>query len=232
MYIIIVGDNYLSVELVKRCVQKDNKVVLVIEHKDRIADLHALNDVIMVEGPANEMRTYDDLNLHTCDIFVASTDRDDGNLIAAIYAKEMNAKSVFVKCSSPSTATMLEKIGIYPFIPELYFSEFFSLLVKHQGVGRLLTHIANHVPNPQVVLVERPVQNGSGFTQFKLGEIKGEFFNAIAMFKDGIFFINPEAEVFKDSVIIFIVDAEKKDHLDKELKAYKKKEVKSQTVSD
>ena len=93
MYIVIAGGGEMGGELA-RALEKTHDVV-VIDRNPQARERFASLDVKVVVGGATDPDTLREAGVDRADLFVASTDSDEINLLASLLAKGLGAKEAF-----------------------------------------------------------------------------------------------------------------------------------------
>ena len=93
MYIVIAGGGEMGGELA-RALEKTHDVV-VIDRNPQARERFASWDVKVVVGGATDPDTLREAGVDRADLFVASTDSDEINLLASLLAKGLGAKEAF-----------------------------------------------------------------------------------------------------------------------------------------
>ena len=68
--------------------------------------------VTVIHGDGTDSELLDSENLTACDAFVALTDRDEDNLIIALYAMQQGLPKVITKCNRQSYAGIVRSLGL------------------------------------------------------------------------------------------------------------------------
>lgn len=115
MYIIIVGAGKVGEYLARTTLEAGNEVVVIEADKER-ADQMATTlqgRVLVINGDGCDSHYLEDADIRRVDIFVASTGRDDNNLVACeIALRVYSAKRCIARVNNPKNLRIFHKLGI------------------------------------------------------------------------------------------------------------------------
>lgn len=97
MNIIIVGGGKVGTALSRSLLKESHSVTLIDEDEQVIKTISRHQDILGVVGNGANAQILEDVDIHRCDIFIALTDKDEVNMIAAVLAKTMGAKETIVR---------------------------------------------------------------------------------------------------------------------------------------
>jgi trk system potassium uptake protein TrkA len=107
--VVIFGASLASIELAKSIEIKYPQVVIIEPNSDRCAELaKALKKTLIIQGSALDKGTLEEIVIETVDVFVALSERDEDNFMAAMMARQYGAKRTMVLTEKP---TYLEIVG-------------------------------------------------------------------------------------------------------------------------
>lgn len=213
MYLVIAGHSEFVMELAKLVLAKGkNKVVLLVRGKETATKLSHLTDAIVVNADANDTNTLDELELKHCDVFVAATESEKANVLAAIYAKNAGAKNIFVKIDNPESDSILEKMGLIPINAEHYAARAVELMITRPAVSDLV-----NLNIGQFDMIEVPAKQ-TKFLGRDISAAKGKNFTTIATCNESKFCFIKDKKIGVDDMLILLVDSGKEKLAEKELK--------------
>ena len=144
MKIILVGGGKVGFALCRSLVAEKHDVLL-IEQDEAVLN-HIVNrfDIMGILGNGADFTILEQASVQDCDIFIALTEYDEVNMIAAVLAKKMGAKETIVRVRNPEYSNS-------------YFKEKnilgFSLIVNPELLAARA--IANIIDFPNALSVER-----------------------------------------------------------------------------
>ena len=179
MKIILVGGGKVGFALCRSLVAEKHDVLL-IEQDEAVLN-HIVNrfDIMGILGNGADFTILEQASVQDCDIFIALTEYDEVNMIAAVLAKKMGAKETIVRVRNPEYSNS-------------YFKEKnilgFSLIVNPELLAA--RSIANIIDFPNALSVERfaggrvslmefIVKSTSGLCQMPISDFRKKFGNVI-----------------------------------------------------
>ena len=196
--IVIVGGSQLTKNLVRALSKLKEKVVFMMESKDEAMELSNETGAIGVVGDPSEPKDLDELELRSADVFIAATEREDTNVLAALYAKEEGAKSVFAEVRGRSTAKVLSKMGITPVDAEEQAARMIELTISRPGVAKLVS-----LGEAGMDIIE-VVCRGTKLVGKTFGEVHGKGFHPVAVYKEGKLLVDESEKLDENSVLIIM----------------------------
>ena len=115
MHIIIVGAGTVGEYLARTTLESGNDVVVIESDHDRAVEIAtALSGrVLVIYGDGCNSRVMEDGDIHHADVFVATTGRDDNNLVACeIASRVYNVKRCIARVNNPKNLRIFRKLGI------------------------------------------------------------------------------------------------------------------------
>ena len=206
MKIILVGGGKVGFALCRSLVAEKHDVLL-IEQDEAVLN-HIVNrfDIIGILGNGADFTILEQASVQDCDIFIALTEYDEVNMIAAVLAKKMGAKETIVRVRNPEYSNS-------------YFKEKnilgFSLIVNPELLAARA--IGNIIDFPSALSVERfaggrvslmefVVKSSSGLCHMPISEFRKKFGNVIvcAMERDHQLMIPSGDMTIQDKDRIFV----------------------------
>ena len=130
MKIILVGGGKVGSALCRSLVAEKHDVLL-IEQDEAVLN-HIVNrfDIMGILGNGADFTILEQASVQDCDIFIALTEYDEVNMIAAVLAKKMGAKETIVRVRNPeySNSYFKEK-NILGFLLSLTLSSWLPALL-------------------------------------------------------------------------------------------------------
>ena len=206
MKIILVGGGKVGSALCRSLVAEKHDVLL-IEQDEAVLN-HIVNrfDIMGILGNGADFTILEQASVQDCDIFIALTEYDEVNMIAAVLAKKMGAKETIVRVRNPEYSNS-------------YFKEKnilgFSLIVNPELLAARA--IGNIIDFPSALSVERfaggrvslmefVVKSSSGLCHMPISEFRKKFGNVIvcAMERDHQLMIPSGDMTIQDKDRIFV----------------------------
>jgi trk system potassium uptake protein TrkA len=101
MKIAIAGAGKLGVKITEMLLSGDHSVTVIDKDEDVLQKLSANYDIMTVTGNAKETSLLDSIGIEGFDYFLASTDRDEKNIVIASFAKKMGCAHVIARIRDP-----------------------------------------------------------------------------------------------------------------------------------
>lgn len=215
MKIVIAGETLFSLVLAKKLKKKENELILLIKDKEKALEVSAESEVTVVNGNPAKVEDLDKLELNTCDVFIAATDKDEINTLSALYASNKGVRKIFVKLNNPDLEPMLRSMEMHPINPQEYAAEGVALDVLKPLVSDLVG-----LEKGDFNITERSVEKYKNLIGKKLGLMQGEFFVVLAVHKDGSFKFSAGSVIEEDSTLIVLYERGKYKDLEKALKSF------------
>ena len=116
MNIIIVGAGKVGVELIKRMSKEDYNVTVIDRNSDLVDKLTDNYDIMGICGNGTICDTLTEANVEQADILIATTARDEINMVCCVIARKMGAKSCIARVRNveytAQNSFMREEMGI------------------------------------------------------------------------------------------------------------------------
>lgn len=183
MKIILVGGGKVGFALCRSLVAEKHDVLLIEQDEAVLNHIVSRFDIIGILGNGADFAILEQASVQDCDIFIALTEHDEVNMIAAVLAKKMGAKETIVRVRNPEYSNS-------------YFKEKnilgFSLIVNPELLAARA--IANIIDFPNALSVERfaggrvslmefvvksTSKSTSGLCQMPISDFRKKFGNVI-----------------------------------------------------
>ncbi|MEM4663013.1 MAG: NAD-binding protein [Candidatus Diapherotrites archaeon] len=209
--IVIAGDTTFAIELAKLSIKRgDSKVFLVIRDREKAISVGSEINAIVVNGDATNVKTLDELDLKTCDYFVAATESEKANVLSALYAKNAGAKNIFIRIEKPEAEELMKKLGFKPINPDVFAARYAELMVTRPAVADLVTPGIGEYDMIEVPAKETKLVNK------KIGVAYGKNFAVIATYLDGNYNFSKEKKIEPNETLIVLVSAGKEKEAERE----------------
>ncbi len=177
MEIVILGAGKFGRSVCETLANEGHNVV-VIDQKGEKVDFVVENfDVFGISGDGLSVATLQEAGAEHTDIFIATTEADEKNMLSALLAKRLGAKHVIARVRNPlynnQTAFMREKMGISMMInPELEAAKEIARMLKFPAT----THVETFAKG-KIELAGVKVTQDSDLVDRSLREIGKKFAN-------------------------------------------------------
>ena len=206
MKIILVGGGKVGSALCSSLVADDHDVVLIEQNETVLNYMTRRFDIIGLAGNGADFAMLEAANVQDCDIFIAMTQYDEVNMVAAVLAKKMGAKETIVRVRNPEYSN--------PYFKEKNILGF-SLIVNPELLAARA--IANIIDFPNALSVERfagglvslmefIVRKDSNICQMSMADFRKKFGNVIicAIERDHKLMIPSGNMILEDKDRIFV----------------------------
>ena len=206
MKIILVGGGKVGSALCSSLVTDDHDVVLIEQNETVLNYMTRRFDIIGLAGNGADFAMLEAANVQDCDIFIAMTQYDEVNMVAAVLAKKMGAKETIVRVRNPEYSN--------PYFKEKNILGF-SLIVNPELLAARA--IANIIDFPNALSVERfagglvslmefIVRKDSNICQMSMADFRKKFGNVIicAIERDHKLMIPSGNMILEDKDRIFV----------------------------
>lgn len=113
MNIVIMGGGKVGQNLARRLIDGRNLVQIIEQDRTRCAELANTLDIEVICGDGTEIDVLENAGIRDADIFIAITDNDADNLVAAQLAKKyFGAKKVLARANDPRNVETMRILGV------------------------------------------------------------------------------------------------------------------------
>lgn len=171
MEIVIVGGGKVGAALCADLALDHN--VMIIDMNEQIVDnLISSNDITGVIGNGASLELQREAGVETCDIFIAVTSSDEINVISAVIAKKLGAKSTIVRVRNPEYSENIkffqESLGISMAVnPELETARSIALSIRFPSALGIDTFADGRIQMVEVRVVKSSKLAGMQLTKFR-----------------------------------------------------------------
>lgn len=137
--VVIAGAGHVGQALAKLLVAEKVKVTVIQRGASRAFDLAAEEpELLVLRGDARDPDLLRDAGIEQADYFVATTQEDEANLLSALLARELGAKSVVALYNQPEFLDLLHAVHIdLPLSPRLTVAGTILRMVHRQEIVSL-----------------------------------------------------------------------------------------------
>lgn len=135
MNIIIVGDGKVGRGLAEQLVTEDHDIVMVDNNPIKLQNEADKIDIQVLKGNGATQNVLKEAGCENCDLFIATTDTDEVNILCCIIARKLGAKHNIARVRNPEyagqTALMQDELGFSMFInPEKLVADEISRVLR------------------------------------------------------------------------------------------------------
>ena len=112
MKILVVGIGELGRQIAIDLSRRGHDVVAVDVNAEKCSALSREADLIVLNRDATDPGLYEEIELESFDVVIASTDRDEVNLFVAAVAKEYGVNSIIVVTRTGKASELIEMLGL------------------------------------------------------------------------------------------------------------------------
>jgi trk system potassium uptake protein TrkA len=165
--------------LAKTLVESKHEIAIIEKDKDLSQEISREMDVLVINGDGTQIKTLEGVNANSADAFVASTRKDETNLLSALVAKNMGVKTVISRVSNPENKEVFKKLGIDHVIsPEITAAEYISKIIRRPDAVDLAI-----LGRRDVEILEFVVDNKSEVTDMAVKDLTPKGYLIIAVHK-------------------------------------------------
>ena len=211
--VVIVGYSTFSWELVAQLRgQIGGRLYFVLPDREQALEASLQEDVIAIQGEIIDTEVLDQLDLEHCHTFIASSREDQANVLSALYAKNKGAQHVYARVLETKFTPLLNAVGITPIQTSHVAAAFTAISILKPAVAELVSLTAG-----QFSLEEIQAANYPELVGCRLGHLQGEHLHIIAVAQEGQVWLNYNAVIEPDAMLIIIYNQQIGKRLHQEL---------------
>ncbi len=212
--VVVVGYSTFSWELVAQLRgQIGGRLYFVLPDREQALEAGLQEDVIAIQGNLIDTQVLDQLDLEHCHIFIASSREDQANVLSALYAQNQGAQHVYARVLETKFMPLLNAVGITPIQTSHVAASFTAISILKPAVAELVSLTAE-----QFSLEEIRAANYPELVGCRLGHLQGEQLHIIAVAQGGQVWLNYNAIVAPDALLIIIYNKQIGKRLHQELR--------------
>lgn len=175
MKIIVIGGGKVGSALCHSLVEENHDVILIEEKESVLQQLVKRNDIMGLVGNGANYKILEEAGVADCDIFIALTEKDEVNMIAAVLAKKMGAKETVVRMRNPEYSNSYFKdrnfLGFSAIVnPELWAAQYIANSVEFPNAQSV-----EFFANGRVMLMEFHITKQSQLCHLSLNQFRRKF---------------------------------------------------------
>jgi trk system potassium uptake protein TrkA len=156
MYIVIVGGGSVGYYLCKALLKEGHEVLVLEKNPAKCIRFDDELGSVCVRGDGCEVSTLADAGVGRADVFIATTNEDEDNLVACQVAKyKFKVPRTIARVSNPKNEEIFKKLGIDC-----------SVVVTNL----ILKHIEEEIPTHPLVHLVTMAEEGAGIVEIKIEE--------------------------------------------------------------
>lgn len=167
--VIIYGATNTGTSLARSLSERIPDVVLLEENRSRAQKVAGeLDNVRVINGLASDADILRECGVEVADVYIAVSASDHHNLISAVLAKQMGAKTTVITTHEPDYTPIVGGLGIDAFInPRLLATDLIMRIVR----GERISHVAT-LPEVKAEVLELVAEPESPITRKPLRDLK------------------------------------------------------------
>jgi trk system potassium uptake protein TrkA len=190
MKVIIAGAGESGTYLAQLLYDNKDSITIIDFDDARIKYIDEHYDFLSLKGSTLSIETLKTAGISDCDLFIAMTDTEEGNILSCIMAKKLGAKKVIARVSNKEYTDkfgqkLFEGLGIDSLVyPEILASEEIVNILEQAGTKQFVKFA-----NGSLQLVVLRIKEGSHFSGMKFNDLKkdknADHFRSIAIKRQG-----------------------------------------------
>ena len=201
--VIIYGGSNIGYLTAKELEKKSINIKLIESNKLKCMELaKALNKAVVFHGEGTDRELLEEENIKDCDVFLALSEDEEENILAALLAKKLGAKNVMVVTNKQYYISLVTTIGIDVVISPRQLAA--SMILQHVRQGRVFS--VSSIGEEAAEVIEVEALETSDIVNRPLKEInfpKGAIIGAVVRDDKIIIPSGDDIILHKDRVIIF-----------------------------
>lgn len=166
MEIIIVGCGKVGSSLAEVLSTKENNVTIIDTRESVINDLSNDFDVMGVVGNCLQTSVLEEANVEKTNIFIASTDSDEVNILSCLMAKKMKARHCIARVRNPEFSKQLvfmrEELGISMMInPDYTAANEIAKMLRYPAAIKIESFAKGRVELAEIRISEDSILNNT-----------------------------------------------------------------------
>ncbi|HIP16796.1 MAG TPA: TrkA family potassium uptake protein [Methanothermococcus okinawensis] len=135
MYIIIAGIGRVGFALAKSLSGKNHDLVLIDTLKEICEEVACEIDAIVINGDCTRIKTLENADIESADMFIAVTGQQEINLMSALLAKNYGVPKTVARVRDPEYKEVFENLNIDVVVsPELVAANYIEKLINLPGI--------------------------------------------------------------------------------------------------
>jgi trk system potassium uptake protein TrkA len=144
MRIVIAGAGEVGSHLAKMLSNENHDIVLIDVDEEKLRQIGSNHDLMTIHGSVTSFSLLKDSNIHKADLFIAVTESEETNIMAALFGKKLGAKRTIARIDnqeylSYSNKEIINNLGIdYLIYPEMIAANEVMGLLHQTGMADLV----------------------------------------------------------------------------------------------
>ena len=140
MYTIIVGAGRVGLSLATLLIEDGFDITIIDSNEELCSEAAAELDALVIYGNGTSSKLLEEANIQDADYFVATTGKDEYNLLSCILVKKYNVPNIIARVSNPDNEEAFIEVGIDNVIsPERIAAGFLEKVITRPNVADLIT---------------------------------------------------------------------------------------------
>ena len=165
--VIVYGASNTGVSLAMGLADRVGTVILLEEDRARAEEVAGtLSSVRVMSGPASEADILHECGVETADAFIAVSGDDHSNLVSAVLAKKLGARTAIITTNQPEYISIVGALNIDAVInPRLLATDQILRLVRGGRISTLATlpeckaEVLELIPEPDSPVTKKPIKH-------------------------------------------------------------------------
>ncbi|MBE6862830.1 MAG: Trk system potassium transporter TrkA [Ruminococcus sp.] len=170
MDIIVVGCGKVGSSIAEVLSSSEHNVTIVDKRETVVNDISNDCDVMGITGNCLQTAVLDDANVDKCDIFIATTDSDEVNILSCLIARKMKARHCVARVRNPEFRNQLvfmrEELGISLMInPDFTAANEISKILRYPAAIKIESFAKGRVDLAEVRINEGSILEDVALTE-------------------------------------------------------------------
>ena len=176
MNIIIAGAGKIGIALLDSLIKEQHNITVIDLSEETVNAINNSYDVISIKGNSTSFETLSSVNMDKVDVFIATTNLDEVNLLSCFMAQTLGAKHTVARVRDEehninNFEVLRNKLGISMIInPELYTAKYLYNLIKLPSATKVETFSSRSFE-----MVELLIKEDSPIINVPLFELRKKF---------------------------------------------------------
>lgn len=176
MNIIIAGAGKIGKSLLKSLIKEQHNITVIDVNEEKIKNIENTFDVISIVGNSTSFETLSSVNMDKADVFIATTNLDEVNLLSCFMAQTLGAKHTVARVRDEehninNFEVLRNKLGISMIInPEFYTAKYLYNLIKLPSATKVETFSSRSFE-----MVELTIKEDSPIVNIPLYELRKNY---------------------------------------------------------
>lgn len=178
LFVIIMGGGRIGLNLASAMVDANFDVTIIEKDPELCRRVRSELDIEVICGSATDIKILKNASIYNADVFVATTDNDEANLLACVLAKDFNPKKIIARIGDSMHEDDFKKFGIDTTInPELTASLYLQRYINRPNIADMAI-----LGKGKAELLNISINNKNIIGK-KIADVPSENYNICAVYK-------------------------------------------------